>query len=128
MAHAFQRSSQLDLPSQSTAGIKTGEAAEGPDREDISIGGVAYSAALVEHTSNVLLERRKLVALICDITCCLDRTASRERGMKITKYDAKESHLWPVSIGQLLVNQQLYSSLNGLSVRMPGHAHKNSND
>ena len=29
------------------------------------------------------------------------------------------AYLWPISIGKLPVNQQLYSSLNGLSVRVP---------
>lgn len=55
----FKRSSQLQFTSQWTAGVKTREAAEGPDWKDVSVGGVADSAALVEHTSNILLGREK---------------------------------------------------------------------
>lgn len=56
---SFERSSQLHLPSQRTAGVKTREAAEGPHWKDVSVGGVADSAALVEHTSDILLGREK---------------------------------------------------------------------
>lgn len=51
------RPSQLDLPSYRTVGVQIGEAAEGPDGEDVSVGSVAYSTALVEYTCNVLLRR-----------------------------------------------------------------------
>ncbi len=52
-------SSQLDLPSQRTAGVKSGEAAEGPHWKHVSVGGVADSTALVEHTGYILLSREK---------------------------------------------------------------------
>lgn len=55
--------SQLDLPSQSTVGVKIWEATKSPDGEDVSIGGVAYSTALVEYTCNVFLQREKEHAL-----------------------------------------------------------------
>lgn len=35
------------------------EAAQGPDREDIPIGRVAYSTAFVEYACNVLLKREE---------------------------------------------------------------------
>lgn len=40
-------------------GVQIGEAAQGPDGEDVSIGGVANSAAFVEHACDVLLEEGK---------------------------------------------------------------------
>lgn len=51
--------SELDLPGQPTGGIKSWEAAEGPDREDVSVWGVADGTAFIEHTCNILLKRKK---------------------------------------------------------------------